>query len=148
MQNPFQTIFVFSLDPICWWSFRRLTCIVSFQSSQHGGSTPSSYTFPEYVNSSLNYITLIVTILGVGRELTQLTRDDRHFGDGWSHAVTQEGPALWLKQRWCLWAYFKERRGLVWWVGQWVSGRFWVGEVPGLLGAPEATLPVTHVTTG
>lgn len=71
---------------------------MSSQSSQHGGSTPSSYTFPEYVNSSLNYITLIITILGVGRELTLLTRDDRHLGDGWSHAVTQEGPALWLNR--------------------------------------------------
>lgn len=41
---------------------------------------PSSYTFPVYVNSSLNSITLItIAMLGTGQELTQLTPDDRHF---------------------------------------------------------------------
>ena len=118
MQNPFQTLLLLSLDPVRWWSLVTYL-YVSSQSSWHGGPTPSSYTFPEYVNSSLNYITLIIAILGVGRELTQWTPDDRHFGDGWSHTVTPEGPAVWLYRPWCLWAYFKERGGLVWWVVQW-----------------------------
>lgn len=90
-------------------SGHETTVLALFVETSDSGSTPSSYTFPVYVNSSLNYMTLIIAVLGIGRELTQLTPDDRHFGDGWSHAVTQAGPAVWLNWPWCLWAYFKER---------------------------------------